>query len=421
MSGLLGLALRSLWNRRVSVGLAVLALTLSVALLVGVEQVRKAARESFTQTISGTDLIVGARSGPVQLLLYSVFHIGHATNQVSWESYREIAASDLVAWTVPLSLGDSHRGYRVVGTTTALFRHYRYAGDRELSLATGEPFSGVFDAVLGAEVAERLGYEAGREIVLSHGVARRSFLDHDDKPFTVRGILEPTGTPLDRSVLVSLEGIEAIHVDWRGGRPPAPGQRISAEQALAMDLRPAAITAFLVGLESRVATFRLQRAINDYPEEPLTAILPGVALSQLWAVIGTFEQALLAISACVVLAGLIGMVAMLLTSLSERRREMAILRAVGARPHHVFLLFVLEATAIGATAAVLGAGLLFGGLWLGADAIARATGVYLSLVAPGATEAGILGAVVLASALAGALPAWRAYRVALADGLTPRL
>ncbi len=421
MKALFGIALRSLANRRLTVGLTIIGLTVSVALLLGVEQARKSAREGFTQTISGTDLIVGARSGPVQLLLYSVFHIGNATNQLSWQSYEEIAASDAVAWTVPIALGDSHRGFRVMGTTDAVFEHYRYARSRELRFAEGEAFAGVFDAVIGADVAARLGYDVGREIVLSHGVATTSFLDHGDKPFTVTGILERTGTPLDRSVLVSLEGIEAIHVDWQQGRPPTPGQRVSADDARAMDLQPKAITAFLVGLESRVATFGLQRAINDYTDEALTAILPGVALSELWSVIATVERVLLAISACVVLAGLIGMVTTLLTSLSERRREMAILRAVGARPWHIFVLFMLEATAIGVAAAVLGSALVFGGFWLGAGVIARETGIHLELVAPGQSEAIIVGLVIAASALAGAIPAWRAWRTSLADGLSIRL
>lgn len=421
MKALFGIALRSLANRRLTVGLTIAGLTVSVALLLGVEQARKSAREGFTQTISGTDLIVGARSGPVQLLLYSVFHIGNATNQVSWESYREIADSDAVAWTVPIALGDSHRGFRVMGTSDAVFEHYRYARSRELGFEEGEAFEGVFDAVIGADVAARLGYDVGREIVLSHGVATKSFLDHGDKPFTVTGILERTGTPLDRSVLVTLEGVEAIHVDWQQGRPPTPGQRISADDARAMDLQPDAITAFLVGLQSRVATFGLQRAINDYPDEALTAILPGVALSELWSVIGTVERVLLAISACVVLAGLIGMVTTLLTSLSERRREMAILRAVGARPWHIFVLFMLEATAIGVAAAVLGSALVFGGFWLGAGVIGRETGIHVQLVAPGLTEAVIVGLVIAASALAGAIPAWRAWRTSLADGLAIRL
>jgi len=421
MTTLPGLAARSLWNRRLTVGLTALALALSVALLIGVEQVRKAARTSFTQTLSGTDLIVGARTSPVQLLLYSVFHIGYATNEVSWASYREVADSRLVAWTVPIALGDSHRGHRVVGTSRDLFAHYRYADDRPLTFADGRPFDAVYEAVIGAEVAARLDYGTGREIVVSHGIDDTGFLEHGDKPFMITGVLEPTGTPLDRSVMIPLEGIEAIHIDWQRGRPPTPGERVSAEEALAQDLTPKTITAFLVGLESRAATFRMQRAINEYPDEALTAILPGVALSQLWTVLGTVEQALLAISAFVVVAGILGMVATLLTGLNERRREMAILRAVGARPWQLFTLFVLEAGGGGVAGAVAGFVGIEAALWVGADAIGRHTGIHLALAPPGLHEAAILALVIVAALLAGLVPAWQACRRSLADGLTVRV
>lgn len=421
MTTLLGLALRSLWNRRLTAGLTALALALSVALLVGVEQVRKAARASFTQTLSGTDLIVGARTSPMQLLLYSVFHIGYASNEVSVQTWREVADSRLVAWTVPIALGDSHRGFRVMGTNGDLFAHYRYARTRQLEFAAGGVFDGVYEAVLGADVAARLGYGPGSEIVVSHGIDDTGFMEHDDKPFAVVGVLEPSGTPLDRTVMIPLEGIEAIHVGWQQGRPPTPGERIDAEAALERDLTPKTITAFLVGLESRAATFRLQRAINDYPDEALTAILPGVALAELWTVIGTIEDVLLAIATFVVVAGILGMVATLLTGLEERRREMAILRAVGARPWHVFVLFLLEAGLIGVTGAVAGFAGIEAVLWLGADAIGRHAGIHLALVAPGAREAAILAAVVAASLAAGLLPAWQACRRSLADGLSVRL
>jgi putative ABC transport system permease protein len=297
--------------------LTVLSIALSVTLLVGVERLRTEARTSFANTISGTDLIVGARSGAVQLLLYSVFRIGNATNNISWKSYRDIAAHPKVAWTIPLSLGDSHRGFRVLGTTLDYFRHYRYARDRGLDLAEGGPFADLYDAVLGAEVAETLGYSLGDEIIIAHGVGDVSFARHEDKPFRVAGILERTGTPVDRTVHVSLQAIEAIHIDWRSGAP-IPGMSISAEQARKMDLTPKVITAALIGLKSRIATFQVQRFVNDYPEEPLSAILPGVALSELWGLVGVAENALLLVSVFVVVVGLFGMLTALLTSLEER-------------------------------------------------------------------------------------------------------
>lgn len=420
MCSLLRLSLASLWNRRFTVGLTVLALAVSVTLLLGVEKLRHEAKHAFTQTISGTDLIVGARSGSVQLLLYSVFQLGNPTSNLSWRSAQAIADNPLVDWVVPISLGDSHRGYRVMGTSEGFFEHYRHAGDRPLRFQAGRPFAGVFDAVLGAEVAARLGYALGQEIVIAHGAGAASFLKHDDKPFRVVGILARSGTPVDRSIIVSLQGIEAIHIDWSEGRPPRRGERVGAEQVLAMDLTPDSVTALLVGLKSRIATFSLQRAINEHLEEPLTAILPGVALGELWRVVGVVERVLLAISTLVILAGLIGMVTTLLTSLNERRREMAILRAVGARPLHVFVLFVLEALVIGLSACIIGLIAVYGGLWGGAGLLAQHTGLYLELSPPASGEALLLGLILLAVLIAGCIPAWRAYRLSLVDGLNVR-
>ncbi|MGB0631675.1 MAG: ABC transporter permease, partial [Alphaproteobacteria bacterium] len=279
------LALYSLASRRVTVSLTVFAIAVSVSLLLGVERLRTEARASFSNTVSGTDLIVGARSGSVPLLLYSVFRIGNATNNISWRSYRDIASDPDVAWTIPVSLGDSHRGFRVLGTNGDYFRHFRYARTRSLEFVAGRPFDDVFDAVLGAQVASTLGYKVGDSIVIDHGVGSIGFASHRDKPFRVSGILDRTGTPVDQTVHVSLAGIEAIHIDWRSGRP-IPGLRIDADRVRQMNLQPRAITAFFVGLKSRFATFDMQRRVNTYAEEPLLAILPGVALHELWSLMG---------------------------------------------------------------------------------------------------------------------------------------
>ncbi len=414
------LAWKSLLNRRFTALLTVVSIALSVALLVGVERLRTEARASFANTLSGTDLIVGARSGPVQLLLYSVFRIGDATNNISWKSYRDIGGHPKVAWTVPISLGDSHRGFRVLGTTPAYFEHYRYARDRPLAIAEGQQFADLYDAVLGAEVAEKLDYKIGDSIIVAHGASDVSFARHDDKPFRVVGILGRTGTPVDRTVHVSLEAIEAIHVDWESGAP-IPGVSISAEQARKMDLTPKAITAALVGLKSKVATFQMQRFINDYPEEPLSAILPGVALSQLWDLIGIAENALLIVSAFVVVVGLFGMLTALLTSLNERRREMAILRSVGARPGHVFALIMGEAGFLTLLGVLLGLALLYLLLLAGQPIIESRFGIFIEIGGFSPYEWILLGAVVGAGFLVGSIPSYRAYRLSLADGLSVRV
>ena len=411
------LAWQSLLNRRFTAALTVVSIALSVALLIGVERVRNETRASFANTISGTDLIVGARTGPVQLLLYSVFRIGNATNNISWESYLDIASHPKVAWTIPVSLGDSHRGYRVLGTNEDYFAHYRFARERVLEFAQGTAFDDLYDAVLGAEVADALGYGVGDSIVIAHGAGDVSFVRHEDKPFRVVGILHRTGTPVDRTVHVSLQAIEAIHAGWQDGAP-ARGRAITAEKARDMDLKPEALTAVLVGLRSKIATFQVQRFVNEYPEEPLAAVLPGVALSELWSLIGVAENALLVVSAFVVVVGLFGMLTALLTSLNERRREMAILRSVGARPGHVFALIMGEAGFLTLLGVVLGVALLYGLLLVAQPFVESRLGIFIAIGGLSIYELMLLGAVVLAGFLVGSIPSYRAYKLALADGLS---
>jgi len=220
-----------------------------------------------------------------------------------------------------LSLGDSHKGFRVLGTNQSYFEHYRYGNKQALALSQGKPFEGFSDV---------------------------GFSRHDNLPFKVVGIFAPTGTPVDKTVHVSLEAIEAIHVGWESG-------------------------ARLGATPTKIQTFALQRQINTYPQEPLSAILPGVALHELWGMMSVAERALMVVSGFVVVAGLLGMLSSLLTSLQERRREMAILRAMGARPRHT------------------------------------------------SYELGLIAAVQFAGTVIGIFPALRAYRQSLSDGMTIRV
>lgn len=410
----LRLAFASLLARALTVGMTVLAIALSVALFLGVEKVRTGAKASFADTISGTDLIVGARSGSVQLLLYSVFRIGNATNNVTWESYQDIAARPDVEWIVPISLGDSHRQFRVMGTTQAFFEHYKYRQGRSLEIADGEILDDLFDTVIGADVAATLGYRVDDPIVVAHGLA--SFTEHKDQPFRVSGILEKTGTPVDRTVIVSMEAIEAVHVDWQSGAQIS-GQSTPVDAIREMSLTPKAVTAALVGVESPLHTFALQRAINEYSEEPLLAILPGVALQELWGIVGIAETALLAVSAMVVVTALIGMMATIFSSLNERRREMAIYRAMGARPATILGMLIFEAMVMATVGAFLGLALLYVGLTIAQPIVDSAFGLWLPIDAPTMREVWVMLCVICAGAIVSLVPALRAYRMSVADGM----
>lgn len=417
---MIGIAWRSICNRWPTALLAVLAISMSVALILTVEKIRRDARNSFTQTVSGTDLIIGARSGAVQLLLYSVFRIGNATNNISWESVEDIEKRKAVKWVIPISLGDSHRGFRVLGTNTDYFDHYLYGDKQSLEMANGLVFDDVFDAVLGSEVAAQLNYQVGEEIVVAHGTGRVALVAHDRQPFTVSGILKATGTPVDRAIHVSLEGIEAMHVDWQNGTN-VKGEGTDPETIRGMDLQPKAVTALLVGLKSRATVFREQRAINTYRAEPLLAVLPGVALQELWNLVSVAEKALLIVSVCVVIAGLVNLVSVLLAGLNERRREMAVLRSAGARPAHVFMLLCIESAALTLGGIIAGLGLHYLLTGLGAVFLQQQYGLSIALALPDKSDLKILLAIAIAGLFAGSLPALQAYRKSLSDGLSHRL
>ncbi|CAE6882730.1 ABC transporter permease [Vibrio sp. B1FLJ16] len=419
MSAVVKLAWKSLMNRKATALLTVLTVAISVVLLLGVERIRTQAKDSFANTISGTDLIIGGRSGQVNLLLYSVFRIGNATNNIDWKSYQEFANHRSVDWAIPISLGDSHKGFRVMGTNHSYFEHYKYGSKQPLTLIEGKKFNGLFEAVLGSDVAKQLGYQIGSEIIIAHGISDVGFSRHDNLPFRVVGILAPTGTPVDKTVHVSLEAIEAIHVGWESGARLGPTP--NADEIKAREFQPKQITAMLVGLKSRIQTFALQRQINTYPKEPLSAIMPGVALHELWGMMSVAEQALMAVSGFVVVAGLLGMLSSLLTSLQERRREMAILRAMGARPKHVFSLLISEASLLTFAGIFVGVAGLYSILALLQPIIQQSYGIHLTLTALSPYEWMLLGFIQCAGIVIGFIPAFRAYRQSLSDGMTIRI
>ncbi|MCZ2367518.1 ABC transporter permease [Vibrio diabolicus] len=419
MSAVAKLAWKSLINRKATAILTIMTVAISVVLLLGVERIRTQAKDSFANTISGTDLIIGGRSGQVNLLLYSVFRIGNATNNIDWKSYQEFANHRAVDWAIPISLGDSHKGFRVMGTNHSYFEHYKFGSKQSLTFSEGRKFNGLFETVLGSDVAKQLGYHVGSEIIIAHGISDVGFSRHDNLPFKVVGILAPTGTPVDKTVHVSLEAIEAIHVGWESGARLGPTPK--AQDLKNRDFQPKQITAMLVGLKSRIQTFALQRQINTYPKEPLSAIMPGVALHELWGMMSVAEQALMAVSGFVVIAGLLGMLSSLLTSLQERRREMAILRAMGARPRHVFSLLISEASLLTAAGIVTGVAGLYAILAIVQPIILQHYGIHLTLSLLSPYEWMLLGFVQCAGIVIGFIPAFRAYRQSLSDGMTIRI
>ncbi|MCW5601510.1 ABC transporter permease [Nitrosomonas sp.] len=409
----------SLLNRKGTVLLALISVAISIFVLLGVEHIRHQAKESFNKTVSGVDLVVGARTGQLNLLLYAVFRMGNATNNIAWESYRELAADPKVAWTIPISLGDSHRGFRVVGTTQDYFTHFHFGQNTPLSFSQGQPFSQLFDVVVGADLAKKLGYRLNDEIILAHGLGQASFSLHDDHPFKVVGILRPTGTPVDQALYVSLQGMEAIHLNWRNG-VKIPARKTSLDALAERDLTPKSITAFLVGLKSKMTTFHVQRQINTYSKEPLLAILPGIALTELWQMMGVMENTLRLISLLVLFSSLLGLSVMLLSSLRERRREIALFRAIGASPLFVFMIIQTEALLITLTGVLVAMLALTMSIQFAQSFLVENYGVFIDSFAFNSETLGILSLILAGTLLLGLIPALSAYRMSLHYGLATR-
>ncbi len=405
------LALQSLLDRKGSAMLSLLAMTVSVFVLLAVEHIRHQAKDNFSNTVSGVDLIVGARTGNINLLLYSVFRIGSPTNNIRWQTYENITSNKLVKWAIPISLGDSHKGYRVLGTTQDYFEYFSYGRKNRLEFDQGHQFDQLFDVVLGAEVANKLGYSLGDKVALAHGIATTSFSIHDDRPFTVVGILAATGTPVDQTLHVSLKGIEAIHIDWQHGVKVA-NTELTQSDLEKVDLQPKSITAFMLGLSSKMATFQVQRSINEYASEPVVAILPGVALSELWRMIGVLENTLLLVSILVFIAACLGVSSMLLASIRERRHEIQLLRIIGAPPYFLFLLIELEALLITLLGCLLGAALLMACLASLQDYLVAEYGIYIASNILTKNSGYLLISIIMASIVVAIIPSLSGYRKA---------
>lgn len=411
------LALKSLKSRKRIVLLIYISLSLSVLLFLGVQRTSQISRNSFSRTITGTDLIVGARTGELNLLLYSVFHMGNAVNNMGYSSYEELKKLPAVKWTIPISMGDTHRGYRVIGTTNDYFEHFMYGKRKNLTMNRGRNFSdSPFDVVVGANVAKKLSYTIGDEVVVSHGAGKAALVEHSSLPFKIVGILNPTGTPVDNCLFTPLSGIEAIHIGWETGVETV---KVTPEQALKRDLTPKSITSVYLGLKKRGAVFKLQRDINEGEEEPLIAIMPGAALFSLWKIMGSAEKALSFIAIFVVLIGLVSLLTAQLAILDQRRREMALLRSLGATPGHLFRLLFLESFSLTLAGCLSGLILLYIIQAVAAGPL-QSRGFYVEWSLPSLVEWGLLGLTMLLGVLNGLIPAILTYKNSLTDGMSIR-
>ena len=462
---LISLAGRSAYNRRGTLSLVILAVIFSTMLLLGIEKVRTQLKENFVQAVSGTDLIVGPKGGDLNLVLFAIFHLGDQPTNISMQSVQKLAHRSDVDWVVPISLGDSHAGYPVVATTKEFYEHYRFRGTEKISFAQGKLPQDLFDITLGSEVAKNLGYSLGQKLFLSHGLnSEADELHHEEAnlanhrhahehghehatvheqtqehadtheheheqaripehshghkefAFTVTGILHPTGTPVDRSLYVRLEALEAIHIPHRLGSHTLHMQ-FTKELLKNFDLTPKNVTATLVGLKDKHSILSVKREIDDNKEDPLLAVIPGVVMDKIWDFLGNGEKILLLISSLVTITGLASLAAVILAGLGERRRELAILRSVGARPSDIIILLLSEGFLLVLSGIIIGTICLYGIIALLTPYIANRYGIFLNIDLLSINEWLIIAGISFAGILTSLIPAIRAYHLSLSDGL----
>lgn len=401
---LIRVALKSLLNRKFSVFLMVFAMSLGMTSLLATRILSDELERGFSSSVSGTDLIVAARSHPVQAILYSVFRLGSATQSISWPRYQEVVGDSRVAWSFPIALGDSHQGYPVVGTSEAYFTHFKYSNKRSLIFTQGRGFKQTHDAVLGAAIARELGYQLGDKLYLSHGVGK-SFFQHNESYFVVSGILKATGTPVDHSVHVHHKALEALHLpQWKYKL-----NKVSLDELP----NPRVISSVFVGLKSRFMVFKVQGDINSAHKEPLTAVIPGVALSELWRIMSLAENLLTVLTWMMLLVSLVGMAAMLQATVVGRLPEIALFRMMGARPWKILCLIELEVVCLVVLAWLMAIGLTLGSQYTLQPFLADRLGIAIDVGLPLEQTAMFAGISVVMAILVGIFPAMSVYRVAL--------
>lgn len=407
----------SMRSRLVPIVLVIVALSASMALLLAVDRIQQATKNGFNQSLSGVDLVLGPGGSGLELVLYTVFHLGKPTNNITTETVSDITDDPMVEWAVPIALGDNHRGYRVISTTDEYFDRIKFGGDQPLVFAQGGPFSDLNETVIGSEVAEALGYALDTSIFVTHGSQMIGKL-HDDFSFKITGILESTGTPIDRAVFVSLEGYELVHLGWQNGSKTVSLQNLDINAIPKERLYPKTVTAVYLGLTSKLSLFKFIRAVRDYPEEAISAVIPGVALAELWSIVGIVDSVFQLLNWLIIGISIVGMVTMIITGLDSRTRELTILRALGLSPPKLAGLVLLETIIISLTAVLSAIVLVWFLTVAAADLLNQWAGVRIELTWLAIDELSTIMIIVLAGVCASLIPAGMVYRRSLHKGFS---
>ena len=407
---MLSLLLKSMRSRLIPTSLVTISLMASMVLLLSIERIQQGAEEGFNQSISGVDAIIGPRSSSIELVLYTVFHLGRPTNNITTKTVNDVKIRGDISWLVPIALGDSHKGFRVVATEPNYFEHIKYANSQPLVFSKGFAFAELSEAVLGSDVAEKLSYTVGSEIQITHGSVESIGSKHDDFSFMVAGILNKTGTPIDQAIFLDLKGYELLHLGWKSGKKIFNLDDIDLSSLPDDALIPKTVTAAFIGLKSKLTLFNFSKNIREYPKEAISAVIPGIALSELWSIVGLVDKGFQLLSWIIIAISLIAMVTLIIASLDNRKQEMTIYRANGASPKFLAMMVLCESIVIGLTA-IVGAIILVTIVTYFATAqLNLALGISPSFKWISMDEIKVFSLILLAGALSSLIPASMVFR-----------
>ena len=386
-------------SRPLNTALSLLLLALGVATIVLLVLVVSQIEERMTRDARGIDLVVGAKGSPMQLILAGIYHADAPTGNIPLASAQALSRNRLVKKAIPLALGDSWKGYRIVGARHEYLEHYG-----------AKPASGRFhekpmEAVLGAEVAARTGTAVGAHFVGAHGIGGEGD-EHADAPYAVVGVLERTGSVIDRLVLTSIESVWQVHEEHHEPADEEDRKALEADRE---------VTVLLVQYASPLAAAMLPRQINSQSE--LQAASPAYETARLFRIVGVGVEALRAFAVILILAAGLSVFIALYTALEERRYDLAVMRTLGASPARLFGLLVAEGAVLAGLGALIGLALghlltALLGAWLEAQQQYPVSGLRWY-----AEELWLVAVALLVGLAAALVPAVRAYRTDVAGTL----
>ncbi len=435
------LLLRFLQQRSVATALTMLSVAVGVALTAAILTLRVEAERSFSQKDTGFEIIVGAKGSPLQLVLNTLYHVGAPVGNFPLADCERIQADKRVKSSLPMVFGDNVGGFKVIGTTTDFFTKFEYRKGLQIGMADGKPFTGDFEAVLGAEVAQNLRLKTGDSITVRHGLETNEQGAHDHGKMPIVGTLAATGTAIDKGVYMTMRTVWDTHYDeYEEARQAAEqalatanGEKKSEAQSDAKaehskehkeehhehPIPPefTTVTALAVKLKSPVFYDSFTRSVNDGTSAQ--AAMPIREIMGLFQIVGNVNGILLGISYLVIIVGAVSIVVAMYTSLNERRREIAILRSLGAHRRSIVGLMLAEAVIIGFVGSVVGLALSRIGLSLAKSALQQQLGAKLDFALWYSFDAPLLAGVLALTALVALLPALNAYRTDVAANLAP--